>query len=429
MSKDQLKRPVKQAISARDLSSVIDNSIKGKESTNGIEHLTKAVYDKLIADGFTHFEHGGIHTPISITYISRKIIKRRYVLRTKGVSVTPIEKEPVEVSWDVDLSKRTERNNLVSISKKYDSLMEEYERVKKVLDIKDVVYNTVQDFRIPVKAKQSDTSIAVVVASDWHYEERITPDSVNMLNDYSLSIADNRIRNFFGNTVKVLNKEQRDSKINTMVLALLGDFITGNIHEDNVESSQLGVAEALWAVKSRIHSGIQFILDNTDVNLVIPCASGNHGRSTKKQRIANEHNNSFEWLIYKALAEAWGKHKRVQFLVGESYHTYIELFPGYTARFHHGHFVKYGGGVGGITIPMNKAIAQWNRNRNVQLDCCGHFHQFTDGGHFVVNGSLIGFSPYAVSIKGAYEKPSQTFFLVNGKHLEKTMTTKIFLEG
>ena len=406
---------------------MIDHAIKNRPNGASNTELASAICKKLSENGITHWEYGQEIMPVDQTYIVRKITKRTHVMRSKNAD--PVPPPSVEgISWEVDITKKTEKSQMANISKKYDQLLEEHDRIRKILDIKDVVYNNVQDFKIPVKGKQHDQSVAVVIASDWHYEERITPDSVNMLNDYSLSIADARIRNFFGNTVKVLQKEQRDSKINTMVLALLGDFITGNIHEDNVESSQLGVAEALWAVKSRIHSGVQFILDNSDVNLVIPCASGNHGRSTKKQRIANEHNNSFEWLIYKALAEAWGKHKRVQFMVGESYHTYIELFPGYTARFHHGHFVKYGGGVGGVTIPMNKAIAQWNRNRQVQLDCCGHFHQFVDGGNFVVNGSLIGFSPYAVSIKGAYEKPSQTFFLVNGRHLEKTMTTKIFLE-
>jgi hypothetical protein len=70
----------------------------------------------------------------------------------------------------------------------------------------------------------------------------------------------------------------------------------------------------------------------------------------------------------------------------------------------------------------------WNRNRAAQLDCMGHFHQYCDGGNFVVNGSLIGYSPYAVSIKGAYERPSQSFFLINGKYLEKTCSSKIFLE-
>jgi hypothetical protein len=340
---------------------------------------------------------------------------------------------PPETISDVVDARKAARDNKV-YKDKYERMIEEHERLKEMLGIKTMLSNTGQDFVISKNANRKDLSVAVVLASDWHYEEEIIPETVNMMNSFDLSIADRRISNFFSNTVKLLHKEQKDSKIETMILALLGDFVTGNIHEDNVESSQLGVGEALWAVKQRIHSGIKYILDNTNVNLIVPCHSGNHGRHTKKQRIANEMNNSLEWLMYKSLEEVWANHKRVKFIVPNSYHSYIEVFPrtanseGFIIRFHHGHMVKYGGGVGGLTIPMNKAIGQWNRNRTANLDCCGHFHQYMYGGNFMINSSLIGYSPYAISVKGAYEKPSQSFFLVNGKHLEPTCVSKIFLE-
>jgi hypothetical protein len=63
-----------------------------------------------------------------------------------------------------------------------------------------------------------------------------------------------------------------------------------------------------------------------------------------------------------------------------------------TVRFHHGHSIRYAGGVGGIYIPTNKAIAQWNKGRHADLDVFGHFHQLRDGGNFICNGSLIGYN-------------------------------------
>ena len=110
------------------------------------------------------------------------------------------------------------------------------------------------------------------------------------------------------------------------------------------------------------------------------------------------------------------------------YHSYVRFFEGaYEIRFHHGHQVNYQGGVGGITIPVNKAIAQWNKARNVNLDVFGHFHQKFDGGNFVTNGSMIGYNAYAVSIKASYEKPEQQLFLVNREYGEKTAVMPIFL--
>jgi hypothetical protein len=77
--------------------------------------------------------------------------------------------------------------------------------------------------------------------------------------------------------------------------------------------------------------------------------------------------------------------------------------------------VNYGGGVGGLTIPLNKAIAQWDRAMKADLTLVHHFHQRFDGGHFLVNGSLIGYNTYAQAIKAAFEEAQQQFFLIHAR--------------
>jgi hypothetical protein len=56
----------------------------------------------------------------------------------------------------------------------------------------------------------------------------------------------------------------------------------------------------------------------------------------------------------------------------------------------------------------------------------GHFHQLFDGGRFIVNGSLIGYDSFALSIKASYEKPKQVMFLMDRKR-GRTFTCPIFL--
>jgi len=75
--------------------------------------------------------------------------------------------------------------------------------------------------------------------------------------------------------------------------------------------------------------------------------------------------------------------------------------------------VRFAGGVGGLTIPLNKARWRWNSTPGeaADLDCLGHFHQAFDGGSFVVNGSLIGTSGYARR-SFEYQTPEQIGFLV-----------------
>jgi len=274
-------------------------------------------------------------------------------------------------------------------------------------------------------------AVAFMIASDHHGEERVLSTDVAGLNEFNLDIYAQRNDTFFKGGQRLWDILRKDTHIKTLVLALLGDFMTGSIHEDSAESNLLPPSEAIWNAEEKLTSGIHFLLENTDVEeLVIPCHSGNHARMTKKQRHTTEMGNSLEHYMYKHLQKHFASDPRVKFIISLGYHSYLTLFDKYTIRFHHGHNIKYGGGVGGITVPVNKAINEWNKAelyRNVSLDVFGHFHQYVNYGNFVCNGSLIGYNAYAISIKAAYERPQQAFFLVSKKFMSKTMSTPIFL--
>ena len=297
-----------------------------------------------------------------------------------------------------------------------------------LLDLKDIKPEIV-DILPKVPSGKSE-SAAVFVWSDWHLEERVYPEQVSNKNEYNLKIFDERFLKLLHGCMAWYKIESTKTTILTIVLALLGDFITGSIHEDLAEANQLAPADAIHRAYSKIVTAIKFILENTpkNVSLVIPCHSGNHGRMTKEQRIATESGNSLEYFMYLMLQDYFDGEKRIKFIVQPGYHSYVSFFEGmYDVRFHHGHQINYQGGVGGITIPVNKAIAQWNKAKPVNLDVFGHFHTKFDGGNFVSNGSMIGYNPYAVSIKASFEKPCQQFFLVNREYAEKTVVAPVFL--
>jgi len=282
-------------------------------------------------------------------------------------------------------------------------------------------------YKISPSCSKGGEAVAVMVASDWHIEEVITSEQTTGINIFNEEVCKNRVRRFFQHGLKLIQKEQKDVAINTLVLALLGDFISGSIHDELIEGNRLLPMFAIIEAQEHLASGIQFLLDNSNLNLIIPCASGNHGRTTKKVHISTEAGNSLERFMYYNLAQRFVGNKRVQFVISEGYLTYVKVFNT-TLRFHHGHAVKYGGGIGGITIPVNKAIAGWNRGRKSDIDVFGHFHQVFDGGNFICNGSLIGYSAYALSIKASPEPPQQAFFLID-KEFGKTVSAPIILTG
>ena len=326
-----------------------------------------------------------------------------------------------------DLAELSARAAEVGLKKRYKEALKAIDQLTSERDSIVNLKDTVEITHIkPSKGSGGSEATAVWVASDWHTDEFVDGATVNGLNHFTPVIAQHRVNNFFTSGLRLTNILAQDVKIDTIILALLGDFYTGHIHPDFMELTDTQPIHAVIRVQNMIASGIQYILDNSKYNLVIPCHSGNHARTTEKTRFATENGHSLEFYMYNFLADHFKGQKRVKFIIPTGYHSYMDVY-GFKVRFHHGHSIRYGGGVGGIYISVNKALAQWNKAFRADLDVFGHFHQMRDGGNFICNGSLIGYSSFALSIKADYEKPKQTLFLID-KDRGKTCTWPILLD-
>jgi len=267
---------------------------------------------------------------------------------------------------------------------------------------------------------------AVAVLSDVHFAETVISANVNGKNEYNPKIAQERLEKFFVSLVKLINIFGKESKIHTLILAILGDLVNGQLREEAMENNSMRPMDEMLAVKDIVSSGIRYLLENTTLDIKIHCHSGNHARVTKRVHYSTESGNSLEYVLYHILAKEFQGEERVEFIIPTSYHSFTDV-GGVTIRFHHGHYMKYMGGVGGIYISVNKAIAQWNKAETADVDVFGHFHQIRNGGNFLCNGSVIGWNEFANSIKADFEKPKQLFFLVDHKRREVTVNTPIFL--
>lgn len=317
-----------------------------------------------------------------------------------------------DVDQDVKLaSARTDKN---VTTQKYNLLIRRTRELEKEIEAFGEIQNAKQTWHIkPLQKNAIGEATAVAVASDWHIEETVDPRTVNGDNEYNLNIARKRAEEFFQAILKHISRESSAIKIDTLVLALLGDFITGNIHEENLENCSLRPVEATLYAYDILSAGIEFLLKDTKLKLVIPTAVGNHSRITKKVHASTERGNSLEMFLYAMLSKRFNN-KRVTWIQSGSYLTYVTVYDN-LIRFHHGHAIRYGGGVGGLTIPAHKAVMRWNKQKNATLDVFGHHHQRWDTGRFIANGSQIGYNAFALSRGYEFDEPMQQFFLVDKK--------------
>lgn len=277
----------------------------------------------------------------------------------------------------------------------------------------------------PSRKSTARESTALIVASDWHCEEQVRPETVSSLNEFSPAIARKRAAKHWQSSLRLVEMCRSSVRIDTCVVGLLGDFISGYIHDELVEVNAMSPTQAIVFAGEMIEGGLRLMLDEGKfTRLVAVCCVGNHGRTTQKRRVATGIQNSYEWLLFYMLRRSLPE---VEWQLPTGYHNWLTVY-GTRIRFHHGESVRFQGGVGGLTIPLNKAVAQWNKARPADMDVLGHWHQRISTREAIVNGSLIGYSPFAVEIKAPYEPPQQSFALIH-PHRGRTVEAPIFVEA
>ncbi len=362
--------------------------------------------------------------PATIHHASNTGLCRAHYLESiqSAVPVPPAER----VAHDREKAKL--QTEFTALKHKYQAALQTIGHQESVLSWLDEIRKGVATtYKIePREGSGTSEATPVVLASDWHSEEIVKPASVNGLNEFNLDIADKRITRFFQASLRLIQLLNQDVKITTVVLALLGDFITNDIHDEMPENNALLPVDAIINVQAKIIAGIEFWLNHSKYSLVVPCKVGNHSRTTKTTRAASEAGHSLETLLYVHLVAHFRNEPRVKFVIEDSYLTYIDVYN-QNLRFHHGHELKFSGGVGGLFIPTYKAIDKWNEGHKANLDIFGHFHQSRDGNSFVANGSLIGYNAYAIRNKFSFEPPRQTLLLIDKKR-GRTFSCPILLQ-
>lgn len=266
----------------------------------------------------------------------------------------------------------------------------------------------------------------VMPASDWHMGERVRPETVQWRNEYNPEIAQERAEQFFRSNLKILTAARSIFDVRQGILWLGGDLMTGYIHEEYEEDNFLSPTEESLLVFDTLNRGLKFLLDRSDLEeILIPTDHGNHSRTGKKLRISTAARNSFEWMLYQYLKRHWKDEPRLKFQIASGYHNVVDIY-GFGIRFHHGEQVGYQGGIGGLSIPVNKRIGRQAQGEHripkpvrgapIRLDVIGHFHSLQYPKDFIVNGSLIGWNAYAESKGFGYEEPMQASFVVDEEH-------------
>lgn len=266
----------------------------------------------------------------------------------------------------------------------------------------------------------------VLLLSDWHVEEQIRADEVNGINEWSLEIADKVIPEVFARAIRVTDRYRSMAKIDELLVMLGGDFITGHLRDEQLSGNVLTPIRACQFAEDHIRSGLEQLLRKGRFKkITVVTVTGNHGRTTEKLWASGRNDTSYETLVYEHLRKSMTD-KRLEWRIGDGQFAYVDVY-GWRARIVHGDCFKYKGGIGGMSVPVNKMVDRWDADRKTRADMTffGHLHNFcwNAPNRWICNGALPGSGPYSLTY-GANE-PCQAYAVVDrGRGL--TDATKIF---
>ena len=263
--------------------------------------------------------------------------------------------------------------------------------------------------------------VIVLPISDVHMGEVIDFDQMGGRNAYNKSIAARRLERLFQSVVKLGTIHWSGPKPAAIYVVLLGDLITGEIHEELAKTNDLLSIPAVRELSGHLISGLNLLLASFDCDIRVVSLPGNHGRTTKKPEAKGSVVNSYDTLVAWSV-ESWFRARetpRISFSAPASGDALINI-NGWRILFTHGNNIGSRGGMGFIgpaaTIArgMQRVIQDYAAvGEIVDFVVTGHFHTPIELEQGFCNGSVPGPSEYSMQGRMRSHPASQWFLSIH----------------
>jgi predicted phosphodiesterase len=281
---------------------------------------------------------------------------------------------------------------------------------------------------ISPKRSGSGQSIPVAIFSDWHLGETVNPREIHHVNEFNVRIARARVHELVERVVHLSKNYMGGQKVPGIVVPLLGDFVSGELHAELEATDELSVLQSIPEAVGLLEWALKSLADEFG-RVHCPAVCGNHGRVfDKRPRAKGYVHRNADWLIYALLEQRFQNDPRVTFQFGEANEEFFEIYGVRFLAAHGDHLgVKGGDGIIGSLGPIMRGavkVGKYSRSIGREFDhlIIGHWHQPLWLPGVIVNGALKGWDEYASRfLKVPANKPEQSLFFV---HQERGITTR-----
>lgn len=263
-------------------------------------------------------------------------------------------------------------------------------------------------------------SVVSLLLSDVHAGEVIDAEEILGINEFNPDICRRRLRRYFEASCIIGQRWAADTSCQGAILALAGDLISGDIHEELRITNTLTSHEQVALVVEEVSAGIKVLKEAFGYVHVIG-VPGNHGRTTPKPTSKLYSRLSYDILICQIIASFFRDDPKVTFQYGKAKDQITPVF-GRMIYTTHGDKIGTRGGMGfaGPDLPIVRGAKKIHAQQSsIGRDCdllqFGHYHHTSQPGNIFANGSVPGYSEYADDLRAVVEPPQQWTYLLHSK--------------
>lgn len=275
--------------------------------------------------------------------------------------------------------------------------------------------------RPKLRGGQSATSHEMLaVVSDAHYPEVVDP-AASLGITYNADICKRRIEYLRDKIIRYKQLRQTSYPVSKITIAVLGDMLSGNIHEELEVTNEFPMSSALVNMAYMLHDLGRDIAEEVPVveMIVMP---GNHPRITKKPR------NKGKWDNWETVMGEF-----VKALAGKTFDVkvphdlvYRHKIFNQTIGLAHGDGVKAASFAGIPWYSMKQrqdalqSLLKELGQPGVDLLVYAHFHQLIyqkgQACSLFINGSIKGGDEYSIASRYAAQEPVQGLLTFHPSH-------------
>lgn len=290
-----------------------------------------------------------------------------------------------------------------------------YEQAIKQLAQKDLLVRSVEELAPafqalpPIKTPKAknqhrgDTAqIVVAPLSDTHVGEYVDFKQMAGINQYDFEIFNSRLYGWTQQLVNLVSYRRNTADINELVVPLLGDMISGDIHEELSKTNIDHCMGQMIRGANLIAQALRYLAPHFS-SISVPCVVGNHGRMTRKPPMKDKHMD-WDYMMYQWIAAFCRNHANIKFDISQSF-FHIFSVANRNILIMHGDAVSGGGSSQSLTKTISnlRSVLQYNQEgfKKTQFDSVmlGHFHRVDeidiDTGELHICGCMKGPDEFA----------------------------------